>query len=155
RSPSLLFAGTEFGLFASLDGGGRWQPLRNGLPAVAVHDLVLHPRDRELVIATHGRSLWVLDVAPLEPLRPEVLGLPAFLCDVKPATSFDSHYGRKLTGGRLYAANNPEYGAALWYYFKDRPTEPVRLTISDGRGRRIDELKVTAEAGLHRVVWDL
>src|SRR5206468_2965426 len=83
RNRDLLFAGTEFGLFVSLDGGGHWHPLRKGLPTVAVHDLVIHPRDRDLVIGTHGRGIYVLDVAPLEELTPEVLAEEVHLFDVK------------------------------------------------------------------------
>src|SRR5262249_46126279 len=69
----LLFVGTEFGLFTSVDGGARWHRLRGGLPTVAVHDLVIHPRDRDLVIGTHGRSVYVMNIAPLEALTPKVL----------------------------------------------------------------------------------
>src|SRR5262249_39129090 len=88
RNRNLLFAGTEFGLFASFNGGTSWYPLRAGLPTVAVHDLLVHPRDRDLVIATHGRGLYVLDVAPLEELTATVLEEDAHLFDVKPAGLF-------------------------------------------------------------------
>ena len=73
RKRDLLFVGTEFGLFVSTDGGRSWQPFGKGLPTVAVHDLVIHPRHRELVIATHGRSIYIVDVAPLEELTAKVL----------------------------------------------------------------------------------
>jgi hypothetical protein len=68
RRRSLLYAGTELGLFVSLDAGRTWQPLGAGLPPAPVHDLAVHPRDRELVVATHGRGLWVIDLAPLRQL---------------------------------------------------------------------------------------
>src|SRR5262249_18069321 len=68
RNRTLLYLGTEFALFFSLDGGKQWRRLLGGFPTVAVHDLVVHPRDRELVIATHGRGVYVLDVAPLQEL---------------------------------------------------------------------------------------
>jgi photosystem II stability/assembly factor-like uncharacterized protein len=87
RNPDLLFAGTESGLFLSIDGGGHWQRY-SGLPTVAVHDLLIHPRDRELVVATHGRSIYVLDAAPLEQLTPAVLAAPVHLSSPRTAAAF-------------------------------------------------------------------
>jgi photosystem II stability/assembly factor-like uncharacterized protein len=154
RNPGLLFAGTEFGFFLSLNGGTNWHPLSNGLPTVAVHDLVIHPRDRELVIATHGRGLYILDTAPLEELTPDVLARESYLCDIKPATAFQYRGARGKHGDKSYAAPNPPYGAVIYYYLRDAQAEPVSLTISDARGP-ISDLKGAAEAGLHRVVWTL
>src|SRR5262249_29810372 len=91
RNKDLLFAGTEFGLFASLDAGSSWHRLRGGLPTVAVHDLLIHPRDRDLVIGTHGRGVYVLDVMPLEEVNAETLAATAHLFDVRPATEFQYH----------------------------------------------------------------
>src|SRR5262249_12897460 len=92
HNKNLLFAGTEFGLFVSLDAGRSWHRF-GGLPTVAVPDLVIHPRDRDLVIATHGRSLFVLDVAPLEEASADVLQAEAHLFDVKPAVLFQYRGG--------------------------------------------------------------
>src|SRR5262249_55666228 len=83
RNRDLLFVGTETGLHVSLDGGKRWQRLGRGLPTVPVHDLVIHPRDRELVIGTHGRSIYVVDIAPLEELTPKVRAAAAHLFEVR------------------------------------------------------------------------
>jgi hypothetical protein len=67
KNPSLLFVGTERGVYVSLDRGGRWQPLNTDFPVVPVHDLVIHPRDGDLIAATHGRSPWILDdITPLQ-----------------------------------------------------------------------------------------
>jgi photosystem II stability/assembly factor-like uncharacterized protein len=155
RNRNLLFAGTEFALFASFDRGATWHRFRAGLPTVAIHDLVVHPRDRELVIATHGRGLWVLDVAPLEELTNKVLASAAHLFEVKPATAFQPRGDRGLTTAGVFAAPNPAFGAAIHYYFKERPTHPVRLIIADALGNPVAVLNGTEEAGLHRVVWNL
>jgi len=125
------------------------------LLTVAVHDLVIHPRDQELVIATHGRSIYVMDIAPLEDLRPEVLAAPVHLFDVKPATLFRSHGSHGLTGGKVYAAPNPPFGASIQFYLRDKPKEPVRVTIADAQGKQVVELKGPAESGLKVVTWDL
>ncbi len=154
RNPNLLFAGTEFGLFLSLDGGGHWQRY-SGLPTVAVHDLVIHPRDRELIIATHGRSIYVLDAAPLEQLTPEVLAAPVHFFDIKPATLYRYRGTHGLDGAKLYAAPNPPFGALLYCHLAAKADGPVRVTIRDARGGAIATLKDSADAGLHRLVWPL
>jgi hypothetical protein len=104
RRRGLLFAGTEFGLFVSPDDGANWQPLRNGLPPAPVQGLVIHPLERELVVATHGRGLYVLDVAPLEEMSAAVLAAPAHLFDVKPATLYHPRGARGLRPGKNYLA---------------------------------------------------
>jgi hypothetical protein len=154
RNQDLLFVGTEFGLFASLDGGGHWQRLNNGLPTVAVHDLVIHPRDRELVIATHGRSLYIVDISPLQELGKGVLTEKAYLFEVKPATLFHSHGNRDKRGDKAYAAPNPPFGPVIHYYLKEFQPQPVQITIADAKGT-VAELRGAQEKGLHRVVWGL
>ena len=80
KNPNLLFAGTEYGVFASIDGGAAGSGWRRDLPTVPVHDLVIHPRDGDLIAATHGRSIWILDdITPLQQLSPEVLTSDAHL----------------------------------------------------------------------------
>jgi photosystem II stability/assembly factor-like uncharacterized protein len=155
QNKSLLFAGTEFGLYVSLNDGVNWQRFKNGLPAVAVHDLVIHPRDRELVIGTHGRGIYVVDVAPLEHWPTKLLDAPAHLFDVKPATLFQYHGSRGLNGGKNFAAPNPAFGATITYYLREKPLTPVRLSIVDAVGNVIATLNGAQEAGLHRAVWNL
>jgi photosystem II stability/assembly factor-like uncharacterized protein len=153
RNTDLLFVGTEFGLFVSLDAGAHWAPY-TGLPTVAVHDLVIHPRERELVIGTHGRSIYVMDVAPLEQMTG---GVPtvATLFDVKPARLIQYRGTHGLGGLKAFAAPNPPFGASLYYHLAAKPDGPVRLTILDARGNSVIQLKAPTEAGLHRVVWPL
>jgi photosystem II stability/assembly factor-like uncharacterized protein len=155
RHRDLLFAGTETGLFVSIDAGEHWQPLRKGLPTVPVHDLVLHPRDRELVIATHGRGMYILDVAPLEEFTPAVRAQTAHLFEIKPATVYEERFTRDLSGGKMYAAPNPPFGAGIWYWLKEPSSQPVRVTISDPLGRGIAEIAGDKSAGLHRAQWNL
>jgi photosystem II stability/assembly factor-like uncharacterized protein len=153
RNRDLLFVGTETALHVSLDGGKRWQRLRGGLPTVPVHDLLIHPRARELVIATHGRSLYVLDIAPLEELTPKVLAAEAHLFAVRPAVAFQPR--KVLAMGKGYVAPNPPYGATLWYYLRGAPAQAPRLTITDRAGKTVASLRAVARPGLHRVVWNL
>ncbi|HEY1859520.1 MAG TPA: hypothetical protein VGG61_04155, partial [Gemmataceae bacterium] len=155
RNPHLLFAGTDNSLFVSLNGGANWQRLKNGLPTVPVHDLVIHPRERDLVIATHGRGMFVMDIAPLQDWSATILGGPAQLFDVKPGVFFRYHGAHGLGDGKTFAAPNPAFGAPIYYYLREKPSSPARLTIVDTLGHAVATLDVNQEPGLHRVVWDL
>jgi hypothetical protein len=155
QNKQLLFTGTEFSLYVSLNGGVNWQRLQNGIPAVAVHDLVIHPRGRDLVIGTHGRGIYVMDVAPLESWPAKLLDAPAQLFDVKSATAIHYHGSHGLSGGKNYAAPNPAYGAAIYYYLREKPSTPAKLSIIDPLGNVVATLNAAQDAGLHRVVWNL
>jgi photosystem II stability/assembly factor-like uncharacterized protein len=155
RNASLLYVGTEFGLFVSANGGASWQPFKAGLPPVPVHDLVIHPRDRELVIGTHGRGIYIVDCAPLQELSAKNLAAPIYLCAIKPAQQFEYRAGRGEGQGKHYLAPNPEYGAAVYYHFKDKPTGDVGLIVYGPDGDAITSLNCTHDAGLHHAQWYL
>jgi photosystem II stability/assembly factor-like uncharacterized protein len=154
RNKNLLCAGTEIGLFLSLDRGNHWQRLPK-LPTVPVHDLVIHPRDRELVIGTHGRGIYVLDIAPLEELTSDLFQSEAYLFEIRPAVAYHSWRSRGETGNKSFLAPNPPFGATLYYYLRSAAPEPAQITISDALGRIVAQLKGEKTAGLHQVVWDL
>ncbi len=151
----LLFVGTEFGLFLSLDGGAHWQPFHKEFPAVPVYDLVVHPRDRQLVIATHGRGIYVLDVEPLEELTTEAMSKPVHLCEVRPAVLVHYRPSRNLSGGKIYNAPNPPYGAVIWYHLAEKPAGTLQIVVTDSQGKSVAVLKAAGDPGLHQVVWDL
>jgi photosystem II stability/assembly factor-like uncharacterized protein len=155
-NPSLLFAGTEFGLFASLDRGGRWTKLGE-LPTVAVDDILVHPRDRDLVIATHGRSLYVIDdIRPLEELTSEVLAKDAHLFPPPPATAFFLLPGSADWGGKgLFRGENPPEGVTLTYFVKAYTGDPVKIAVSVADGPPVANLTGPGTPGLIRIVWDL
>lgn len=156
RNQNLLFLGTEFGAYVSFDRGGRWTRLKGNLPLVRIDDIQIHPRDNALVLATHGRSVWVLDdLSPLERASENILTSDIHLFDIAPATHFRL-YGRKgNTGHKWFAAPNPPYGAVINYYVKDKPKDDVKLTITDQSGAVVRDLKGPKEAGLNRLIWDL
>jgi hypothetical protein len=160
RTAGLLFAGTETGIFASR-ADGRWLSLKNNLPTAAVHDIVVHPRENDLVIGTHGRGFWILDdVAALEEYRPEGPPADAALFRARPAIEFNRFdRGRSALGQMFFAAPNPPDGALLTYYVNPRAAaEPITLEIIGGGNRvvrRLDVPQGQSGAGLQRVVWDL
>ena len=88
KNPNLLFVGTAVGVYVSIDGGGHWVPLKNELPPVRVDDMVIHPRDADLVIGTHGRGIYVIDISPLQEMTSEVMSSDAHLFNIQPETLF-------------------------------------------------------------------
>lgn len=154
RNPDLLFAGSECGLYVTLDGGHEWHRYR-GLPTVPVFDLVIHPRDRELVIGTHGRSVYVMDIAPLEELTEAVQRGDLHLFAVKPAVAYEPRKLEITHHARTFRAPNPPIGASICYYLRSDRAKPVSLAITGNEGQKIAALQGPAEAGFHRIYWNL
>ena len=121
-NPDLLFAGTEFGIFFTLDGGTNWIQLKAGLPTISVKDMAIQKRENDLVLATFGRGFYILDdYSPLRYLTKENLGQAGYLFPVKDALMYiqtDNKYGQ---GSTVYVAKNPDFGAIFTYYVKDVP----------------------------------
>jgi photosystem II stability/assembly factor-like uncharacterized protein len=150
----LLYAGTEYGLFVSLDRGKSWQK-QTRLPTVPVHDLVVHPRDGDLVIATHGRGIYIMDVQPLQrELGPKVFAEPAHLFAIRPATAFRPRILHTL-GNTTFSGENPPYGAGIYLHLREVPKEAPTITITDQAGKKITEFKAAKTAGLQRLSWRL
>jgi photosystem II stability/assembly factor-like uncharacterized protein len=157
-NPDLLFAGSEFGLFISGDGGHRWIPLRGDFPTVAVRDLQIHPRTHDLIIGTHGRGVWIVDdIRPLEGLTPEAVRAEAILFDVPDTTLFSTRTTVDNYSDTGYAGANSPFGAAISYYLNKSAVGagPVKLTIQDSGGREVAAPFMTREPGLNRIYWNL
>lgn len=160
KNANLLYAGTELGLYASYDGGRNWIELNlKNLPRVAVHDIIVHPRDNDLILATHGRSLWVFDdAAPIQQMSDAVLQSPTYLFNVRPTYRFTTRFTRYGIGDKLFQGANPPNGAIISYYLKDKPDAKtsLKLEIYDAAGKKISEVKnLPKERGINRTVWNL
>ncbi|MDQ2976570.1 MAG: hypothetical protein M3R69_14325 [Acidobacteriota bacterium] len=160
KNPDLLYAGTELGLFASYNGGSEWIPLNlKNLPNVSVHDILVHPRDNDLILATHGRSVWIFDDAsPIQGMTPAILNSNAYLFPIRPALRFASRFTRYGIGDKAFAGPNPPYGALITYYLKDKPDDKTtfKIQVLDASGKLVQELdKPAKEKGLNRVNWNL
>jgi photosystem II stability/assembly factor-like uncharacterized protein len=160
RNTNLLYAGTELGLFASYNGGTNWVKLgMKNLPTVAVHDIIVHPRENDLILATHGRSIWILDDAsPIQQMNSQIQSSDVHLFDIRPALRFTTRFTRYGIGDKPFTGPNPPYGALITYYLKEKPDDKTALKIQilDSGGRVIRELsRVAKEKGLNRVAWDL
>lgn len=156
RNQNLLFLGTEFGAYASLDRGGHWTRVQGNLPMVRVDDIQIHPRDNDLVLGTHGRSVWVLDnITALEKMSDAIMSSDVAVFDAPAAVAFRIYNRKGNTGHKWFSAPNPPYGAMIDYYLRTAPAGNVRVSISDKSGKLIREMTGTKEAGVNRVVWDL
>jgi len=152
-----LYAGTEFGLYVTVDRGRHWVRMNGkSLPSVPVDDLVIHPRERDLVVATHGRSLYVLDdVTPIARLTQEVRNRPLAVFPPLPARPrlFASRgYGG---GAGIFRVSNPPMGAAITYWLREGHPDGVKIAVADPAGTVVRELSSSGRPGLNRVVWDL
>jgi hypothetical protein len=158
KNRTLLYVGTEFGLFISLDGGKQWKKFMNNYPTVRTDDIVVHPRDNDLIVATHGRSVWIADdITPLQQLTADVQAQDAFLFDIRPAVAWlnDQQRGSQGGGQKRFIGENPPRGAYISYYLKSAATGDVKISIADVSGRVVRNLDGVKQAGINRVVWGL
>jgi photosystem II stability/assembly factor-like uncharacterized protein len=156
--PDLLFVGTEFGLWISVDGGGRWAEFKGGdFPSVAVREVQVHPREHDLVIATHGRGIWIVDdLSPLRALTTDTLGKAAAFLPSKPVQQRMPAWGGWVEGDASFVGRNPPAGAVITYYQKSRHLYgPLKLEVLDDKGKVIDTLDTSTRRGINRVVWSM
>ncbi|MFZ2900688.1 MAG: hypothetical protein WA004_18795 [Saprospiraceae bacterium] len=152
-SENLLFAGTEFGLFISLDKGGSWKRFGNNLPRTPVHALAVHPRDNALVIATHGRGIYIIDdLAPLRLLTPEVAAKDFHFFETGPTYLKLPRGGRPFGGAGNFVGENPDESASITYYLKKRHTiGKMSMAVYGPEGQLIKELPGGKSAGINIV----
>jgi photosystem II stability/assembly factor-like uncharacterized protein len=153
---NVLYAGTEFTLFLSVDRGKRWTKL-GALPTVAVDDIVVHPRERDLVIATHGRSLFVIDdVTPIQELTPETRLKEVHLFPVRKVLGRSPLPGfEEWSGSTVFRGANPPDGALFSFWIKDGGPDPVKIEIKNAQGQTVANLTAAAISGINRTSWDL
>jgi len=173
KKRGLLYAGTELGVYVSFDAGTHWQPLQLNLPRSPIHDLVV--KDDDLVVATHGRSFWVLDdITPLRQTNAQSAQADMIL--YQPQTALRLHYPEEFDK-RQPVGDNPPPGAIIDYYFKAAPKDEVTLDVLDAQGKavrhfsskekkeaeqppewpdRVERVKtIPANEGMNRFAWDL
>jgi len=158
HNPKVLYVGTEIGIFVSFTGGNNWVPLKmQNLPTVAVHDILVQPDENDLVIGTHGRSVWIADDIHFIQQTSQAVDSDVYLFDLRKAWRHSRASTKTSTGEKAFSGPNPEYGALVTYYLKTAPDEktPVKIQILDSQGSLVRELKGTKHAGVNRVAWNL
>ncbi|MEJ7577373.1 MAG: hypothetical protein WKF74_10255 [Pyrinomonadaceae bacterium] len=160
KNANLIYAGTELGLFASYNAGANWIPLNmKNLPNVAVHDIIVHPRENDLIIGTHGRSILIFDDATaIQGMTPQIITSDLHLFEPRAGLRYTQRFTRYGIGDKVFTGQNPPYGAIITYYLKNKldPKTTVKLQIYDANNKLVSEsANVPKEAGLNRAVWDL
>ncbi|KPK91201.1 hypothetical protein AMJ80_07555 [bacterium SM23_31] len=160
KNPNLLFAGSEFACFFSINKGETWTQLNlqnkenNYLPTVAVHDLVIHPRDGDLVVATHGRGIWIMDdIIPLQQLTEDVLAKDAHLFESRPATNWLRQRAGTSSGSFRFSGQNPSNNPVISYYLKS--AAEVKIEITDITGTMKRTIDIQGQPGLNRLDWNM
>ncbi len=156
KNPNLLYLGSEFGLFLSFDSGKHWSELKNNMPRMAFYDLVIHPRDNDLVLATHNRGIWILDnVQALQELSPEVRARAAHIFTIEDAEEIRLSNPKAHAGDMIFRGENPPSGAIIDYWLKSANPASIALTIHDAAGAEVAKVESTKNQGVNRVVWNL
>ena len=155
----VLFAGTEFGLYVTFDGGKRWAHVGGALPRVRIDDIAIHPKHRDLVLGTHGRSIIVLDdISLFDKGAPVVASGEAALYPIRPVMQRFVTRILPTPGARNFQAPNPPPGALITYALgvpASASDTVATLKVADAAGKVVRTLKVPAAAGIHRAAWDL
>ncbi|HEV8368340.1 MAG TPA: hypothetical protein VGQ39_10350 [Pyrinomonadaceae bacterium] len=154
----LLFVGTELGLWVSLDAGRNWAQYKGGdLPNVAVRDLAIHPRDNDLIIATHGRGIWIIDdITPLRALTPEMLAKEASFIQARATMQRIPAGGGWVNGDAAFVGPNATDEAVITYYQQKRHIfGDLKIEILDGSGRLVTTIPSSKRRGLNRASWSM
>jgi photosystem II stability/assembly factor-like uncharacterized protein len=151
KNPSLLFAGTTKSVYVSFDGGSNWNKLRNNMPNNPVEDLKIHPRENDLIVGTHGRSIWIADISYLTEINPAMLAEDFHLFQPEMKVKWIST-GSNNSSSSNYAGESEPIGVPFTFYLKSEPKD-VKLQVLDG-ARVIYEISPSKKAGVNQVVWN-
>ena len=154
KNPNLLFAGVEWGLYVSIDGGKTWNDMQGNMPTQPVYDLKIHPRDGELIVGTHGRGIFITDIAPLQQLNDKALGETFVLFDIKPAVKWVTRIANVSASTNFNAPSNPA-GVAINYYLKAAAAGDVTVQVLKGARVVAENKKAPNAAGVNKLIWNM
>ncbi len=152
QNPNLLFVGTEMGVYASIDGGNSWRSMRGDMPTQPVHDMKIHPRENDLVVATHGTGIYITDISWMHELTAESLSQPVHLFRAEPKVRWHVT-DRRATSAQNFLGESEPNGNTINYMLASPAAEPPTIRIYDG-DRLVRTLAGSNEAGLNSVIWD-
>ena len=155
RNSDVLYLGAEFGVYYSMDRGESWAEIHSGFPTQAVNDLVIHPRDNDLILGTHGLGIWILDnINALQEMTLEVMGSPVHLFSVEAAEQIRYRSEKGHDGNMIFRGSNPAPGALIDFWLGEDGTE-LSLSILDGEGREVAAVRAPDSRGINRATWNL
>jgi len=151
----LLFVGTEFGLFLSIDGGAHWAQFKGDLPNVAVRDMAIHPRESDLVIATHGRGIYILDdLTPIRALTPEILAKDFAMLPSRPSVLALPAGEQRFDGDAEFSGHTlPDVASIVYYQRKRHILGDLKVEVYDGKGVLLTSIQGDKRKGLNRLQW--
>lgn len=152
-NPNLLFVGTDKAIYTSLDGGHHWTKMKNNMPTIAIHDLVIHPREKDLVVGTHGRSLFIADVSPLQELTPDILKKDIHFFKIDPKVQWKMTSQPAVSAQNFEGENEP-FGLTFNYYINDTTKQKITFKIYKG-DTLINELTGPNTVGINSVQWGM
>src|SRR5215471_539728 len=158
KNPELLFVGNDTGVFVSINAGGRWVKMNNNMPNVPVHDLLVHPRENDLIVGTYGRDLWITNIEPLQEIDTPLLAKDAHLFKIQDSVqrvTWQFAANDYLFGQRHLQAPNDPPGMMIRYYLKRPLAEPPAVVITDAAGKEWARLPGRNTAGISAVVWTM
>lgn len=153
KNPSLLFVGTDFAVYVSINAGKNWTSMKNNMPTQPVHDLVIHPRENDLVVGTHGRGIFIADISPLQELTPQVLAEDVHLFNIEPKVKWVLN-NTAAAGSANFPGESESNALVIYYYLKKSIAEDVKVAIFKGN-MLINELKGDKNAGIQKVQWNM
>ncbi len=154
RNPNLLFVGSEFALFYTVNGGQSWTRLKSNLPTVAVHDIKIHARDNDVILGTHGRGIWIMDdIGPLQQLTPAIQASDVHLFEIPAATRWLNIQPHGTGGSLGFRGDNPPRAARIDYWIGTGVQGDVRIEITDLTGAQRCGRTVPAANGVNRFQW--
>lgn len=155
RNPNVLYVGTELGFWLTIDGGEHWVELKNNMPTLPFNDFVIHPRDNDLVLGSHGRGAWILDkINAIQELTPEVMAMPGYLFSMETAEQVRRRSTICCPGDNIFYGENPPNGAIIDYWLSNEDAG-VTIRVEDTAGNEVRTLETTTTRGINRIVWDL
>lgn len=158
-NPNLLFVGSDIGVYFTLNGGKEWIALKNNMPPLPVRDLLVHPREKDLVVGSYGRGVWVTNVAPLQELDDNILQQDFHLFDIvpKPVNNRSQRAGwgnYDMTGDAHLRTPNERAGLNIFYYQKKKLAKPLTLIVENLDGKEVTRPKFKNRPGIHKVTWN-
>ena len=154
-NPNLLFIGRDFDVRVTLTGGREWFSFKNNMPTVSVFDLVIHPRDNDLIVASHGRGIFMTDITPLQQIDEKIIGEDVFLFALEPKIQWQYRSRGGLFGQKRFNVPNEPLGIPIIFYQKSGERRDMEIAIKDVLGQPVRILKTKGRAGLNQVIWDM
>ena len=153
KNHNLLFVGTDRTVYVSINGGISWSQMKNDLPTIPIHDMIIHPRENDLIVGTHGRGFYITNISPLQEINSNILKQDAYLFKVRPKVQWVMPF-QKAVADQNFEGENEPHGPTIHYYLKKNIPEGVSISIYDKK-ELINEFNGPGKKGMNSVMWGM